>query len=77
MWRPTVSDLFPGRDASRAHLDMGGIAVIATNPGITAMRNFRVSNLALGRQGYAIFTPVDSLLFDHLRGTAQYVLLVA
>lgn len=32
----------PGRDVSRAHLDMGAVAVIAANRGIITMGNFRV-----------------------------------
>jgi hypothetical protein len=34
----------------RAHLDMSKISVIAAQTGVTAMGNFRVSGMALGRQ---------------------------
>jgi 1,6-anhydro-N-acetylmuramate kinase len=35
----------------RAHLDMAEISIIAEQTGVTAMGNFRVSEMSLGRQG--------------------------
>lgn len=60
-----LPDLFPGRDVSRAHMDIGEISVIAANTGVTTMGNFRVSDMALGRQGCPIFSALDSLLVNH------------
>jgi 1,6-anhydro-N-acetylmuramate kinase len=44
----------------RAHLDMAEISIIAEQTGVTAMGNFRVSEMSLGRQG------VSLTLSDHL-----------
>lgn len=65
LWHLPLPDLFPGRDVSRAHLDISEISIIAANTGITTMGNFRVSDLALGRQGCPIFSALDSLLVNH------------
>lgn len=65
LWHLPLPDLFPGRDVSRAHLDISEISIIAASTGITTMGNFRVSDLALGRQGCPIFSALDSLLVNH------------
>lgn len=65
LWHLPLPDLFPGRDVSRAHMDIAEIATIAANTGITTMGNFRVSDMALGRQGCPIFSALDSLLVNH------------
>ncbi|ERT00364.1 hypothetical protein HMPREF1624_03735 [Sporothrix schenckii ATCC 58251] len=49
-------------DAIRAHLDMGEPAVVAAKTGVTTLGNFRVSDMALGRQGCPLFAALDSLL---------------
>lgn len=49
IWHLSLPGLFPGRDMSRAHLDMGKIAVIAANTAVSSIGKFRVSDLALGR----------------------------
>ncbi|SMQ46752.1 unnamed protein product [Zymoseptoria tritici ST99CH_1A5] len=60
-----LPSLFPDRDVSRAHMDIGEISIIAANTGITTMGNFRVSDMSLGRQGCPIFSALDSLLVNH------------
>ncbi|KAK4495268.1 hypothetical protein PRZ48_013597 [Zasmidium cellare] len=64
IWHLPLPDLFPGRDVSRAHLDMGEISIIAANTGKTVVGNFRVSDMSLGRQGCPIFSALDSLLVN-------------
>lgn len=49
----------------RAHLGMSEISIIAAQTGVTAMGNFRVSDMALGRQGCPLFAALDSLLLNH------------
>ena len=44
---------------------MGEISTIAAKTGITTLGNFRVSDMALGRQGCPIFSDLDSLLVNH------------
>lgn len=65
IWHLPLPDLFPGRDVSRAHLDMAEISIIAARTGKTAVGNFRVSDMSLGRQGCPIFSALDSLLVNH------------
>lgn len=65
LWHLPLPDLFPGRDVSRAHMDIAEISIIAAKTGITTMGNFRVSDMALGRQGCPIFSALDSLLVNH------------
>lgn len=65
LWHLPLPDLFPARDVIRAHMDIGEISIIAANTGITTMGNFRVSDMALGRQGCPIFSALDSLLVNH------------
>jgi 1,6-anhydro-N-acetylmuramate kinase len=64
IWHLPLPELFEGNQI-RAHLDMAEIAVISANTGITAMGNFRVSDMALGRQGCPLFAALDSLLLNH------------
>jgi 1,6-anhydro-N-acetylmuramate kinase len=56
--------MFEG-DQIRAHLDMAEISIIAEKTGITSMSNFRVSDMALGRQGCPLFVPWDALTATH------------
>lgn len=65
LWHLPLPSLFEGRDVSRAHMDISEISIIAANTGITTMGNFRVSDMALGRQGCPIFSALDSLLVCH------------
>ena len=65
LWHLPLPDLFPGRDVSRAHMDIAEISIIAAKTGVTTMGNFRVSDMALGRQGCPIFSALDSLLVNH------------
>lgn len=65
IWHLPLPELFPGRDVSRAHLDMAEISTIAAETGITTMGNFRVSDFALGRQGCPLFAAFDSLWVNH------------
>lgn len=54
--------MFEGTHQIRAHLDMAEISIIAANTGITTMANFRVADLALGRQGCPLFSAFDALV---------------
>jgi 1,6-anhydro-N-acetylmuramate kinase len=65
IWHLPLPELFEG-DQVRAHLDMAEIAIIAAKTGATALGNFRVSDMALGRQGCPLFAALDSLLLNHL-----------
>lgn len=64
IWHLPLPELFEG-DQSRAHLDMAEIAIIAAETGATSLGNFRVSDMALGRQGCPLFAALDSLLLSH------------
>ncbi|KAH2068636.1 hypothetical protein KXX03_009634 [Aspergillus fumigatus] len=64
IWHLPLPELFEGNQ-SRAHLDMGEIAIIAAGTGVTSLGNFRVSEMALGRQGCPLFAALDSLLLSH------------
>jgi 1,6-anhydro-N-acetylmuramate kinase len=59
-----LPDLFEG-DQIRAHLDMSEIAIIAARTGVTSLSQFRVGDMALGRQGCPLFAALDSLLLNH------------
>lgn len=64
IWHLPLPELFEG-DQSRAHLDMAEIAIIAAQTGVTSLGNFRVSDMALGRQGCPLFAALDSLMLCH------------
>lgn len=64
IWHLPLPELFEGNQ-TRAHLDMGEIAVIAARTNVTSLGNFRVSEMALGRQGCPLFAALDSLLLSH------------
>lgn len=64
IWHLPLPELFEG-DQVRAHLDMAEIAIVAANSGVTSVGNFRVSDMALGRQGCPLFAALDSLLLSH------------
>ncbi|RKU43769.1 hypothetical protein DL546_003550 [Coniochaeta pulveracea] len=64
IWHLPLPELFEG-DQMRAHLDMAEIAIIAADTSITSLGNFRVSDMALGRQGCPLFAALDSLLLNH------------
>ncbi|CCX05394.1 Anhydro-N-acetylmuramic acid kinase [Pyronema domesticum] len=64
IWHLPLPEMFEG-DQVRAHLDMGEIAMIAAKTGITALSAFRVSDMALGRQGCPLFVAWDSLCATH------------
>jgi 1,6-anhydro-N-acetylmuramate kinase len=64
IWHLPLPELFEGNQ-SRAHLDMAEIAIIAAGTGVTSLGNFRVSEMALGRQGCPLFAALDSLLLSH------------
>ncbi|ODQ51531.1 UPF0075-domain-containing protein [Saitoella complicata NRRL Y-17804] len=64
IWHLPLPELFEG-DQERAHLDMAEIAVIAAQTGVTTLGNFRVGDMALGRQGCPLFAALDSLLLCH------------
>jgi 1,6-anhydro-N-acetylmuramate kinase len=64
-------DLIAGQGQTIWHLplpellDMAEIAIIAAETGVTSLGNFRVSDMALGRQGCPLFAALDSLLLNH------------
>ena len=64
IWHLPLPELFEG-DQQRAHLDMSEISIIAAKTGVTALSNFRVSDMALGRQGCPLFVAWDSLCATH------------
>jgi 1,6-anhydro-N-acetylmuramate kinase len=64
IWHLPLPELFEGNQI-RAHLDMAEIAIIAASTGVTSLGNFRVSEMALGRQGCPLFAALDSLLLSH------------
>jgi len=64
IWHLPLPELFEG-DQIRAHLDMSEISIIAAKTGITALSNFRVSDMALGRQGCPLFVAWDGLCAAH------------
>lgn len=64
IWHLPLPELFEG-DQVRSHLDMAEIAIVAARTGATALGNFRVSDMALGRQGCPMFAALDSLLLNH------------
>ena len=64
IWHLPVPELFEGEQI-RAHLDMAEIFIITARTGITPHSNFRVSDMALGRQGCPLFVAWDSLCATH------------
>ncbi|KAK5196082.1 hypothetical protein LTR99_008109 [Exophiala xenobiotica] len=64
IWHLPLPELFEG-DQQRAHLDMAEISIIAAKTGITSLGNFRVSDMALGRQGCPLFVAWDGLCATH------------
>ncbi len=64
IWHLPLPEMFGG-DQIRAHLDMAEIAIIAAKTGITTLSQFRVSDLALGRQGCPLFVAWDGLCASH------------
>jgi 1,6-anhydro-N-acetylmuramate kinase len=64
IWHLPLPHLFEG-DQIRGHLDMAEISIIAAKTGITALSNFRVSDMALGRQGCPLFVAWDGLCATH------------
>jgi len=64
IWHLPLPELFEG-DQIRAHLDMAEISIIAEKTGITTLSNFRVSDMALGRQGCPLFVAWDGLSCGH------------
>ncbi|KFY94711.1 hypothetical protein V500_03105 [Pseudogymnoascus sp. VKM F-4518 (FW-2643)] len=64
IWHLPLPEMFEGTQI-RAHLDMAEISIIAAKTGITALSNFRVSDMALGRQGCPLFVAWDGLCATH------------
>jgi Anhydro-N-acetylmuramic acid kinase len=64
IWHLPLPDLFEGNQI-RSHLDVSEIAIIAARTGITSLSQFRVGDMALGRQGCPLFAALDSLLLNH------------
>lgn len=64
IWHLPLPELFSG-DQQRAHLDMSEISIIAAKTGITTLSNFRVSDMALGRQGCPLYVAWDALCATH------------
>ncbi|GIJ90371.1 hypothetical protein Asppvi_009325 [Aspergillus pseudoviridinutans] len=64
IWHLPLPELFEGNQI-RAHLDMSEISIIAAHTGVTSMSNFRISDMALGRQGCPFFSAFDSLVASH------------
>lgn len=64
IWHLPLPHLFEGNQI-RAHLDMAEISIIAASTGITTLSNFRVSDMALGRQGCPLFVAWDGLCATH------------
>ena len=64
IWHLPLPEMFEGVQI-RAHLDMAEISIIAAKTGITTLSNFRVSDMALGRQGCPLFVAWDGLCATH------------
>lgn len=64
IWHLPLPEMFKG-DQQRAHLDMAEISIIAAKTGVTSLSNFRVSDMALGRQGCPLFVAWDGLVATH------------
>ena len=64
IWHLPLPELFEGNQ-ERAHLDMAKISIIAAKTGVTTLSNFRVSDMALGRQGCPLFVAWDGLSATH------------
>lgn len=64
IWHLPLPEMFEG-NPQRAHLDMAEISIIAAKTGITSLSNFRVSDMALGRQGCPLFVAWDGLCATH------------
>lgn len=64
IWHLPLPEMFAG-DQQKAHLDMAEISVIAAKTGVTSLSNFRVSDMALGRQGCPLFVAWDGLVATH------------
>lgn len=64
IWHLPLPEMFEG-DQQRAHLDMAEISVIAAKTGVTTLSNFRVSDMALGRQGCPLYVAWDGLCATH------------
>lgn len=60
----TRPHLFKG-DQIRAHLDMAKISIIAAKTSITALSNFHVSDMDLGRQDCPLIVAWNSLCVTH------------
>jgi hypothetical protein len=61
IWHLPLPELLEG-DQMRAHLDMAEISIVAEQTGVTAMGNFRVSEMCLGRQGVSYTLDNDLLM---------------
>ena len=64
IWHLPLPEMFEGNQI-RAHLDMAEISIIAEKTGVTTLSNFRVSDMALGRQGCPLFVAWDGLSCGH------------
>ena len=64
IWHLPLPEVFEG-DHIRAYLDMAEISIIAAQNDITALSNFRVSDMALRRQRCPLFVAWDSLYATH------------
>ena len=64
IWHLPLPEMFEGSQ-ERAHLDMAEISIIAAKTGVTSLSNFRVSDMALGRQGCPLFVAWDGLCATH------------
>lgn len=64
IWHLPLPEMFEGNQ-ERAHLDMAEISIIAAKTGVTTLSNFRVSDMALGRQGCPLFVAWDGLSASH------------
>ena len=64
IWHLPLPEMFEGNQ-ERAHLDMAEISIIAAKTGVTSLSNFRVSDMALGRQGCPLFVAWDGLCATH------------
>ena len=64
IWHLPLPEMFEGNQ-QRAHLDMAEISIIAAKTGITSLSNFRVSDMALGRQGCPLYVAWDGLCATH------------
>lgn len=64
IWHLPLPEMFEGSQ-ERAHLGIAEISIIAAKTGVTSLSNFRVGDMALGRQGCPLFVAWDGQCATH------------